>query len=151
MAKAVFAVAIEYDENKTDPEALATALDKVLELGIRESEMEEDYGWVKPLGDGFQPVPLNPDHILRLEWTRHVKDDAYPNKPGLAMRARQDAYGITVEAVSDHGEVIGSITLDFHDNILSCLVFHHGSEEPDVNHKLSLDVNTLRKTKPEGV
>jgi hypothetical protein len=44
MAKATFIVEVEYSKRKTDPEALASALDTLMETALSTPDILDDYG-----------------------------------------------------------------------------------------------------------
>lgn len=45
-ATATFTLCVQYDPNKTDPESLATALDRLMETALSTSGILDDYGEV---------------------------------------------------------------------------------------------------------
>lgn len=69
MARAVFTLQVDYDPEKTDPEALASALDRLLETALSTPGILEEYG--NPTAHAFYPLTL-----ANLDLTVAVTDDA---------------------------------------------------------------------------
>ena len=82
MARAVFTLQVDCDANRTDPEALASALDRLLETALSTPGILEEYG--DPTTHEFYPVTL-----ANLDLTVEVADDACEGAP-LTMRVRGD-------------------------------------------------------------
>jgi hypothetical protein len=84
--------------------------------------------------------------ILRtnLDLTIDVADDAGKAEP-LRMRVRGDGCGISVEALNDHGQLLGGVSLDYHGNRLQGLVDAGWDNEPVVIHPICNEVATARK------
>jgi hypothetical protein len=82
--------------------------------------------------------------LATLDLSVEVADDAGEGRP-LVMRVRTDGYGISVEALNDHGQPLGGVGLDYHGNRLQGLVDVGWDNEPAVIHPICADVATARR------
>lgn len=137
MARTVFTLHVDYDPKKTDPEALATALDRLLETALSTPGILEEY-------DDLTAHEFCPVTLANLDLAVEVPDEAGEGGP-LTMRVRGDGYGISVEALNDHGQPLGGVGLDYHSNRLQGLVDVGWDNEPAVIHPLCEDVSAARK------
>ena len=87
--------------------------------------------------------------LVTLDLSVEVADDAGEGTP-LTMRVRTDGYGISLEALNDHGQPLGGVGLDYHGNRLQGLVDVGWDNEPAVIHPICNDVSAARKEDLSG-
>lgn len=129
MKKAILCLVVEYDEQITDPESLATAVDRLLETALSTPDIFDDYG--------------NP-HIFgctTLEGMRiPVRDDARPAAKPLTVQVSEDAFGVGMTAFSaDEGRELGKVVIDLHNRKLQALVYEPNVDNPAVVHVFCLN------------
>lgn len=141
LESATFEVTVRYNPKKTDPESLATALDRLMETATSIPGVLDDYGDPK-VGVFFVLGATNKlDCIVRLQ------DDSDLSKPRLPFRISTEGYGVAVQALSDHNEPLAESLLDYHGNHLQVIAYAPHQDDPVQVTRICDDVEKARKEK----
>jgi len=147
--KCVMMLVVEYDDEKTDDESVASALDGVMKFGLRElqQDMNHDYGIVVvDMTKGFYPSTQNPDNPQTPDCWIDLEDDASTivgqPKP-LRMQLYEDSYGGSVAVLNNAGDHMAQVSLDYFNNKLQAIIYAD-SEQPIAQHVIVEDVEVAR-------
>lgn len=143
LKRATLCVGVHYDDENTDPEALASALDSLLGTALSTPGILDDYGAVH-----FEEFYSTQDYAGNYMHTVNVLDQAHEKVESLPMRIEEDGCGVALRAIKPGTDETlgGTVILDYHDNRLRVVVFTADDEDnPIVSYVLVDDVSKALK------
>lgn len=153
MAKTVLMIVVEYDDKRTDPESIASAVDQVIECGLLSlrDELTADYG--ETLIGKTYPSTQNPDHIHKPDiWFEQEDETDFqpsvgpPIRIGMAERVSGAEIDLNIAA---NNQALGTVRVDYFADKLQVCIYTPDDDEPrDVIVLYSRVTSELAKSKP---